>query len=290
MQKNKGIMHFLMIVLILIWTFDTVSISLAVKEIPQITLLCMKYLSALPIVCIAAYLTKGLRLPEKKDRKRIVLSGILGCVLYAVIEYTAIKHLPISISTVLIGILPAVSYLTDCVIEKRRIRFGLLSVILLSLVGLGMVVRDHSETTGGDMLGVICCFLCVVIWVLYGLLVRRLEKNYSSESLTLYNLTTAVIIFLPYVLLHPPAGLSMKEVLMYIILPGMLSGGLGGLIEVKGLMVLGTTVIGVYLNLLPVFTVAAGFLFLHEELSLLQITGSVIVILCGLYITAGKDV
>ena len=282
--------HILMIILMLIRTFDTVSISKAVREVPQITLLCLKYISALPVVYLVNRIRRPFSMPERKDMKKLFLSALTGFIIYYIVEYTAIKHMPVSISTVLIGILPAVSYVTDCMVRKRKIRKTLLGVILLSLGGLAMVVQSHKETGGGDWLGVICCFACVFIWVAYGYSLRSLEDDCSSDQITLYQMLISIPLLLPYTLMHLPAGLNVNDILFYIVLPGMLSGGLGDLIEVKGLIDLGTTVTGVYLNLLPVFTAAAGVIFLHETMTVPQIIGSLTVIVCGIYINTRSDV
>ena len=90
-------MHLLMVVLIMIWTLDAVAISVGVRNIPEMALLCMKYLAALPVILLAAVSGRHLEKPKKKDLPMIFISAIVGNILYFGAEYTAILHLPISI-------------------------------------------------------------------------------------------------------------------------------------------------------------------------------------------------
>ena len=109
-------------------------------------------------------------------------------------------------------------------------------------------------------------------------------------------LSTAVLMVIAVVLLLPmtvsslPLSVSTHDFIFCVVIAGILSSGIGYMIEVRGLIELGTTISGVYINLLPVFTAAAGVLFLNETMSALQVFGSLLVIACSIYITLQNDV
>ncbi|MBE6130023.1 MAG: DMT family transporter [Erysipelotrichaceae bacterium] len=290
MQNRKITMHLLMVVLIMIWTLDAVAISVGVRNIPEMALLCMKYLAALPVILLAAVSGRHLEKPKKKDLPMIFISAIVGNILYFGAEYTAILHLPISISTVVVGILPAASYLTDCFIMKKPVRLPILLAVFVSLIGLGLVVGSRSGTESGDLIGYICCFLCIAIYILYGWLLRFLDTDYHPVSICLYQMVIAVVLLLPMTVSSLPLSVSTHDFIFCVVIAGILSSGIGYMIEVRGLIELGTTISGVYINLLPVFTAAAGVLFLNETMSALQIFGSLLVIACSIYITLQNDV
>ena len=65
MQNRKITMHLLMVVLIMIWTLDAVAISVGVRNIPEMALLCMKYLAALPVI-----LLRLLQMPSGYSRRK----------------------------------------------------------------------------------------------------------------------------------------------------------------------------------------------------------------------------
>ena len=273
-----------MFLLILIWSLDVVAISAAMETINQIFLLCFRYAFALPVVTLLVFHRREMRKPDKKDIGKLIVSMLFGDVLYFYCEYSALKYLPVGVVTVLLGFLPAASYLTDSVIEKKKPKWNILLAIAISIVGLAMVVMEENAKQTNNLIGYFCCAGCVIVWIIYGYLTRNLHEKYSSTSITLYQMSLAVIFTLPIALMNMPKTLDTKDFMISIIVMGILSSGVGCLIEVKGLIDLGTTVSGVYLNLLPVFSAITGMIFLHESMNAMQIIGSVLVVLCGVYI------
>ena len=279
-----------MVLLILIWAVDSVTISQAMESVNQIFLLCAKYLCALPLVFGIVAKRNGLKLPKKKDILRLFFSMIFGDILYFFFEYTALKYLPVSTVTILLGFLPGASYLTDRIVLKEKAHAKTIGLILISFIGLAMVVLNGEAHTKNSLIGYVCCAGCIAAWIAYGYLTRSLDTDYSGTAITLYQMIMTVALLLPIALAHRPASLSPHDIWVSIILMGILSSGLGCVIEVKGLIDLGTTVSGVYLNLLPIFTAVAGVVFLHERMSVIQMIGAVIVIICGFEITLQNDV
>lgn len=191
--------------------------------------------------------------------------------------------------TILLSLLPAFSYLTDCAVQRKRPRLLPSVLILLSVLGLSLVVYDPAEGLHGDLIGYLCCGGCIVVWIIYGYLTRSLDTEYSGAAITLYQMVMATLVMLPIAITHIPPVLSARDIAVSIVLMGILSSGIGCLIEVKGLIDLGTTISGIYLNLLPVFTAAAAFIFLHEAMTALQMIGSGLVIVSGIFITQRNE-
>ena len=280
--------HLLMLLLTCIWTLDAVTVSSAVDHISQIFLLCCKYLCALPVLLIFVLVTEGRPRFRVRDLPFFILSTLLGDIAYFYFEYTALKYLPAGIVTIMLGLVPAASYLTDCAVTRRRPQTRLLLAIGLILAGLCPVVLS-GETQAGHLIGYLACALCVAAWVGYGYVLRRLDRTYSTAAITLGQQVLALGIMVPFALANIPSSLPLREILLYIAAAGILSDGIGFLIEVRGMTELGTTVTGIYLNLLPVFTAAAGFLFLHQTMTVPQMLGAAIVIVCGFYVLRKTD-
>ena len=71
-----------MILLILIWAMDSITISAAMASMNQIFLLWGKYLCALPVVAFVVSRRQGLHLPKRKHLPRLLSSMIFGDILY----------------------------------------------------------------------------------------------------------------------------------------------------------------------------------------------------------------
>ena len=276
----RGTTHVLMLILILIWTVDSITVSKSVSSMNQLFLLGFKTLCSLPLLLVYTAIREGLKLPSRKDLPAIAAAAFIGDILYFLFEYTAYKYLPVGTATILIGIMPAASYLTDCFRERSAPRPLPLLLIIVTIIGMVLVV--YNETGSGSIIGYISCFLCIAIWILYGFTARRLNEHYSSVAITLYESVIASAAMLPFAIMLRPSHISAGDIFISIILMGMLTSGFGYMIEVRGLIELGNTVSGIYLNLLPVTTAIAGFIFLRQVMTPVQILGAFMVIVCGI--------
>ncbi|MBQ8995325.1 MAG: DMT family transporter [Oscillospiraceae bacterium] len=285
---KHGRTHLFMVLLILIWAIDSVTISMAMDSVNQVFLVCAKYAFALPIVILVVAIRHGIRLPRRKDIVHLLVSALFGDVLYFFFEYTALKYLSVSMVTILLGFLPVASYLTDCVVQRRKPDWLSLLAIGISIFGLVLVVSTKTEEQGNSVIGYLCCAACLAVWIVYGYLTRSMESTYNSTTITMYQMVFAFGMMLPIALTHFPSSLFSRDFWISIVLMGILSSGIGCLIEVKGLIDLGTTISGIYLNLLPVFTAMAGVIFLHERMTLIQCIGSILIIVCG-FIVEKRD-
>ena len=228
-MRNKRNSHLLMLVLLLIWTVDAAAVSQAVGDMSQIFLLCFKTRCSIPVLAVFVGLKEGLRLPEKRHVPLLLLATLLGDILYFFCEYTAYKYLPIGRVTVLLGMLPAVSYLFDCAVTRARPRLKVMMPIAVSVIGLGMVVYSGAEEAGSGV-GYLCCALCLALWIAYGRVAQRLDGVFSPEAVTLYESVAASLLMLPFALMNRPAALSAHDLWFCIVVMGIVTTGFGYII------------------------------------------------------------
>ena len=270
-----------MTVLTVIWALDAVSISEALNTAGQIFLLFGKYCCAFPILAIYFCVRDGFSLPKKGDVGWLILSMLFGDICYFFCEYSALKFLPTATATLCLGVIPGFSYLTDCVINRQRPKISILLLMILMILGLAPVVSASSDFFSGHLLGYLACIGCAAAWIAYGRVINRLDRTMSSTAITFWQQLFAIIAMSPIALSTIPHDIPLRDILICIVAMGILSNGLGFLIEIRGFIDLGSTVTAIYLNVLPVFTAIAGFIFLHEQMSLLQCIGAAVVIICG---------
>jgi drug/metabolite transporter (DMT)-like permease len=162
--------------------------------------------------------------------------------------------------------------------------------MLLSVLGIILVIGfDYKILFQGRLIGYLLAFGAVVSWNLYNFLTASLHEKYSSATLTLNQLTCTVLMVGPYALGHLPAlQVITPGVVGGILYLGILSTGLGFLIQVKSLHVLGPTVTAIFSNLLPITTTFFGWLFLKETISFAQMLGGAVVIAAGYIVIKEK--
>ncbi len=67
----------------------------------------------------------------------------------------------------------------------------------------------------GTIIAVICCIAGVSVWVLYGIVVNKLNNNYSSAQISLYQMIAALIMMAPIALTHLPTKAIPTSTLLF---------------------------------------------------------------------------
>lgn len=270
--------HILMFMLTLIWAADAITVSAAVESINQIALLCFKYIFALPVIALYVHITQGLRLPDKGDVPALFVSMLFGDIIYFASEYTALKYLSPGMATLFLCFIPAASYLVNCAVGKKMPDGKILFYIAATIAGLVPVTLGAETDRTANFIGIASCVVCTASFIIYCHVTRRLSAKYTSAALTIYQQALAIAVMLPVALTHIPTGLPVRDTIISIVIMGIMANGIGFIIELKGVVELGSTVTGIYINLLPVFSSAGAVIFLGDRLTPWQIAGGAVVL------------
>ncbi len=283
--------NFLMITLVMIWTLDVLTVSSAVEDMNQIFVLFCKYASAfLPMLLFVKY-TEGIIKPNAKDIPILVFSSVLGDLCYFYFEYTALKYASGALVTIMLGFLPIASLVVETIMNHDKLSKKVFLEICMTIIGVVMILwAQIGRLDKGTIIAVICCIAGVSVWVLYGIVVNKLNNNYSSAQISLYQMIAALIMMAPIALTHlPTKAIPTSTLLFQLVFMGILSSGIGVLIEVKGLVDLGLTVSGVFLNILPVTTAIMEYFIYGKRLTLFQTVGFVIVIVFSILVIKEQE-
>jgi drug/metabolite transporter (DMT)-like permease len=125
-----------------------------------------------------------------------------------------------------------------------------------------------------------------VCWVAYGLLTRPLfERKRSRIYIVFWQNLIGFLGFIPFALLERGSWtLPSTYVFCHVIFLGLCCSAMGYWLYAHAMNVLGISVTVVFINLVPVITVIAGFFIMHDRLTLLQFAGAALVI-GGVYLT-----
>ncbi|MCL1809517.1 MAG: DMT family transporter [Clostridiales bacterium] len=290
MKKEKNKMYALMCVLIVVWGLDFIIAKNALELFEPMSLLFFKYVSALALVLIIKIKTDGLRFVKTKDLPIYIICALLGEVAYYFCEYSAMAYLPVSLISIIIAFVPAVSVVFERVLHKKRTNRKSIAGILVCIFGIAMVIGvDAGALLQGRATGYLLALSCVFLWNAYNFITVELHKNYATATLTANQLMCTVIMLLPYVLHRADALPAVTPtVVLQMLYLGVLSSGAGFLIQVRALHVLGPTTTALFSNFLPVATTFFGWLILKETISPPQMAGGVIVIAAGYIVIKEK--
>lgn len=290
MESQKRNMYLLMIVLVFAWGLEYIFAKKALNVMEPMTLVFFKYMIGTMVVLIIKLKTEGKSLMRKKDIPLFLFCAIFGEIGYFYFEYTAIGFLPVSLVTIVLAFVPALSIIIDKAVFKRKATKKMAVGILLSVIGIIFVIGvDYKILFQGRLVGYLLAFGAVITWNLYNFLTASLHDRYNSATLTLNQLICTILLVWPYAFTHlPEPGTLTMGVIGGILYLGILSTGFGFLIQVRSLHILGPTVTAIFSNFLPVTTTLFGWLILKETISPVQLAGGTIVIAAGYLVIKEK--
>jgi inner membrane transporter RhtA len=150
----------------------------------------------------------------------------------------------------------------------------------LALAGLGLILPIVHTGQGIDPIGVLFALGAGACWALYIVFGRRTGADHGAQSVALGSLISAVIVVPAGVLSAPPALFS-RSVMLFGLAVGILSTALPYALDMVALTRLPARTFGVLMSLDPAIGALCGWVFLGEQLRLLQWTAIVLIILAS---------
>lgn len=290
MGSQKRNMYLLMVLLVFSWGLEYIFAKQALNVMEPLTLVFFKYLIGLAVTAAIKLKTEGKSLIRKKDLPVFIFCAIFGEVGYFYFEYSAMGYLPVSLVTIVLAFVPALSIIIDKALFKKTITRKMAAGIFLSIIGIALVIGvDWHILFQGRLIGYLLAFGAVIAWNLYNFLTASLHDRYGSATLTLNQIICSLLLVLPYAIGHmPDPGSVTVGVVGGVLYLGLLTTGVGFIIFVRSLHVLGPTVTAIFSNFLPVTTTLFGWLILKETILPVQMLGGAIVIAAGYLVIKEK--
>jgi drug/metabolite transporter (DMT)-like permease len=278
-MKRRDLMPIIAIVAtVIMWGFSFLSIKLTVAVFPPMTLALLRFLMASIFLFGAFKWQEPQTRLAKKDYPAMTLAGIIGITLYFYFQNNGVKLITASAASIIIAFIPIMTLVADTVILKSRLTKQKIWGVILSVIGVCLVVGldIHWADSG---LGYLMMFGAAVAWVIYGLITKPLFKKYSQLAIVFYQTIFGTIALLPFAFFEKTDWSQVTPIILFhLIYLGVFCSALGYYIYLFALDKLGPNITTLFLNLIPVVAVGAGWFILSERLTLLQIIGGLLVI------------
>jgi inner membrane transporter RhtA len=152
--------------------------------------------------------------------------------------------------------------------------------IALALAGLGLILPIGHAAEGINPLGALFALGAGGCWALYIVFGSKTGADHGAQSVALGSLISAVII-VPAGVLSAPSVLFSRSVMLSGLAVGILSTALPYVLDMTALTRLPARTFGVLMSLDPAVGALCGWVFLHEQLTALQWTAIVLIILAS---------
>ena len=305
MKNKKSLIA--IILCVLFWGFSFISIKITVVVFPPMSLGMLRF----AIAIVFLYFIKLKLAPSEKLRLKDVpllsAAGLTGVTLYFFFENNGVLRVSASEASIAISFIPAFTIITDWLsgkiirlkqkhiipektnnTEQDKTEPGSLKGIqwlgcFVSIAGV-LLVAGISFSISGSILGYLYMSGAVFSWVTYCFLTRPLFAHCSRIYIVFWQTVAGFIFFIPFSITEfQNWGQANAEVLVHLCFLGVFCSALGYLLYVNALENLGVSTCAIFINLIPVVTVIAGFIVLGDRLTLLQWLGAALVI-TGVYL------
>jgi drug/metabolite transporter (DMT)-like permease len=220
---------------------------------------------------------------EKKDYVRLAAGGAVGIPLYFIFENNGINLTTAGMASMIIATIPVLNALAGVLFLKERSTPRRWAGVFLSFLGVYLIVSfglnlpgGGSDTLRGNMLMLLAAFT----WVAFTRINAPLLKKYDSPTVNLYQISIGATLL---ALLALPGGVNVQafswQVVISLLYLGLFCSALAYFFYMYALKNLGATPVTTFINLIPVFGVLGGVLFLGEVVMPGQILGGGVVIL-----------
>jgi drug/metabolite transporter (DMT)-like permease len=227
---------------------------------------------------------------DKKQIWAIILLGITGVFAYNVFFFSGLKHIEAGRAAIIIATNPIFIGFFSAYFFKEKLSIFKILGIFISVSGAIIVITRGSIKTlfqGQFGVGEFFISMCVVSWVSYSLIGKRVMVHLSPLKSVTYSIffgTIALLVpatfkglFIHIIYYPPQAWIS----LFYLAIFGTV---LGFLWYYEGINIIGPMKASIYINFVPISAIIFAFFILDEPITSSLLIGTFCVI-AGVYLT-----
>lgn len=222
--------------------------------------------------------------PSRETWLQIILMGMSGVVVYNLCFFEGLKHIPASRAALVIATNPVCALLAARLFMGESLTLYRFAGILMSLSGAAVVITQGNLTllsNGGIGIGEVIIFGCVVSWVTYTLLSKKVMQTLSPLTATAYSTFIGCIILIIFAItkgaVQEIATIPMNVWIALAFL-GIFGTVLAFTWYLDGVREFGPARAALFINLVPVFGVLLAAIILEESLNFATLVGGGFVI------------
>ena len=282
-HEKKHYVSILFILLpVIFWGVSFISTKVLLREMPPISIAFFRQLIALIPLVVWGLATGASFKIKPVDLLLLAGSCFFGIVLYFIFENNGLRLTTASTASMIVAAVPVFTLITEALFFKMKISARMILCIAVSIFGVYLVisVNGRLDFSSGTFLGNMLMMGAMASWVIYTIMSRRLGSRYSSLVITLYQTALSSALFIPFILPEIKSWKPLSAIaLINLIYLGVFCSAISYFSFLYAMKKLGTAVSSAFLNLIPVVSVAVGFLILGERLFLIQYLGMILILL-----------
>lgn len=268
MNKRRLIPLFTAFVL---WGSQYVVSKVALRTIPPVTLLALRYLVSLPALLLVLRLRRALKPVDRRDWPILFAIGFTGYFASFCLQMLGIDRLTGSLSSLLGAMNPIFIPILAALFLHERITLSKIACVALS------------------MLGVLMMLVSVFLWSTASIIIRRISGRYDPMQIALIAICCALPLTGAWSLIElqsAACSFSVQSVLAVLYM-GIFGTAVTHSLWNYSLRVMDASFCSMFYPMQPLVSAILGVLFLHETVTPSFILGALMI--CGGIVAAVKS-
>lgn len=277
MNKRRLIPLFAAFVL---WGSQYVISKIALRTVPPVTLLALRYLVSVPALFIVLRLRHALTPVKKGDWPILFAIGFTGYFASFCLQMLGINRLTGSVSSLLGAMNPIFIPILAAFFLHERITPAKIACVALSMAGVVVIVGVDGTV---DASGALLMLASVFLWSTASIIIRRVSGRYDPMQIALI----AILCALPFTggwslieLQSAPCSFTFESVLAVLYM-GVLGTAVTHSLWNYSLRVMDASFCSMFYPMQPLVSSILGVLFLHEAVTPGFVIGA-LMICCGI--------
>lgn len=277
MNKRRLIPLFAAFVL---WGSQYVISKIALRTVPPVTLLALRYLVSVPALFIVLRLRHALTPIKKGDWPILFAIGFTGYFASFCLQMLGINRLTGSVSSLLGAMNPIFIPILAAFFLHERITPAKIACVALSMAGVVVIVGVDDTV---DASGALLMLASVFLWSTASIIIRRVSGRYDPMQIALIAILCALPLTGGWSLIElqsAPCSFTLESVLAVLYM-GVLGTAVTHSLWNYSLRVMDASFCSMFYPMQPLVSSILGVLFLHEAVTPGFVIGA-LMICCGI--------
>ncbi len=286
--KAQGML--LLILVNVMWGLSFIFSKTALAEgMPSMTLAFLRYaMTAAILVPICLAREGSLRLHAFWPLG--LATTLLGITVYYFFEYAGLQRTTASAASLILALVPMMTLLARALFLRKRIGAHRLACVLVSLLGVFLVIRADASEGAGSLSGNLLMVMACLCWTGYILISPRLMASCSALRVTTWQSVAAVVSFAPFALAQREMWIvPSARALLCIFLLAAVCSALCYFLYGIAIRSVDSLTVSLAININPIAACVGGWLLLGETLTLSQLLGGALIMVCVLADALSKN-
>ena len=251
------------------------------------------FIASIGMIILVLTSEKKLPPPPRKLWLPLILLGVTGVFLYNIFFFNGLHSVSAGRASMIIACTPLVITFFAATFLGERLTLLQFFGIILSLTGAILVISNGHPTllfAGKFGTGEAAMLGCVFSWAAYSIIGRSVLNSMSPMTSVCYSaIIGTILLAFPAAQEHLFSRLGSLQILDWTSLAylGIFGTAIGFSLYYRGIQKIGATRAGIFINLVPVFSLLLSWLILGETITAIVLTGGLL-ILTGVSITNYK--